>query len=116
MDFADFSPLSKYEKIERIVLGFIFPLALIIWTLSLLINSEAIFFFDDLPVYYQGLSAYLVCWFWFGLAFYFYAHFVFSKNRLYHKKSKKIKFLSVVLIITGSFFAFFFAFELQRYF
>ncbi|NQZ83078.1 MAG: hypothetical protein HRT52_18885 [Colwellia sp.] len=116
MEFADFSPLSKYENIEQIVLGFIFPLALIIWTLSFLIHSEAIFYFDDLPVYYQGVSAYLVCWFWFGLAFYFFAHFVLSKNKLYYYKSKKIKFYSVTLIITGAFFAFYFAFELQRYF
>ncbi|WP_068544284.1 hypothetical protein [Thalassotalea crassostreae] len=117
MHYAEFSPLTKYEKVELWVLGVFLPLAILIWTLPyLVIDSEAVFYFDDYPVYFYGFSAYLVACFWFGISFFFFTHFVLSKFRRYYSTSVNSRFYALGLVLTGALSAFFFAFEMQRYF
>lgn len=115
MEIPSDIPLSKYEKVEMIVLGITIPALLIIWTLyQLIVYSEAIYIFHDEPVYFTGIAAYLVCWFWFGLSLVLFAHFVLGKKRRYYSLARKQFKCGVLLVFSSTLVAVWYTFELYK--
>jgi hypothetical protein len=116
MDIPSDLPLTKYEKVELAVLGKATPLIIIVWTLfNLIVYSEAIYIFDDTPVYFYGFSAYLVCLFWIGLSLVLYAHFVLAKYRHKYTFAKKVFRYGVFLAFFGILAALWYTFDLHRF-
>lgn len=108
-------PLSKYEKVEIIVFGIMIPALLIFWTLyQLIVYSEAIYIFHDEPVYFTGVAAYFVCWFWFGLSLALFAHFVLAKKRRYYSLARKQFRCGVILVFASTLVALWYTFDLYK--
>lgn len=110
-------PLSRYEKVEMAVLGIAIPIAIILWTLYLLVvNSEAIYIFHDTIVYFNGTAAYFVCWFWFGLSLSLFSHFVLAKYRRYYSSARKCFRYGVLLVFASTFVSIGHTFEFFKLF
>lgn len=115
MEIPSDMPLSRYEKVEMAVLGIAIPIAIIMWTLfQLVAYSEAVYIFHDEVVYFTGIAAYLVCWFWFGLSMSFFAHFVLAKYRRYYPLARKYFRSGVLLVFGSTLVALWYTFELYR--
>ena len=96
----------RNERIARILLGIVVPLAILVWTLSQLFEDSAVLHFgrtSGFAVEFQGTEALVVSNFWFGASLGLFSHYQLKYKTLANRYRllSSIYWLSGIMVFFG---------------